>query len=353
MTSTRTEPDPPVTARRRRRWPWILGAVLLVIALVATPFVYSYRRQIWSYATHGKGSPTHTVAYRHLPTPDLHMAVAGDIGDSGIRLDAQRDGRWHASSASRHTRPSSSSATTPTRTANPAAPGNGLPAVRGGPRSRRTARDPGEPRREEGARQGADTHPGDARAMVVAHDRRHAPRRTRLQRRIDNPEQRRFLERTLARSDARWKVVALHHPPYSAGYQGSSTRLVAYSRPLFECYGVQLVLSGHDHDYQRSKRIRGVTYLVSGAAAGTRRTGEGVVHCGVVLLASLRRSRVLPRSDRGPCGQPERSSRRHLRAPKPGATRTASKSGALLISKFGFSWGRTPVPQAARAKGRP
>ena len=44
--------------------------------------------------------------------------------------------------------------------------------------------------------------------------------------------------------------------------------------PLFERYGVQLVLSGHDHDYQRSEPINGVTYVVSGAAAGTRRTGE-------------------------------------------------------------------------------
>jgi len=44
--------------------------------------------------------------------------------------------------------------------------------------------------------------------------------------------------------------------------------------PLFERYGVQLVLSGHDHDYQRSKVINGVTYVVTGAAAGTRRTGD-------------------------------------------------------------------------------
>ena len=59
--------------------------------------------------------------------------------------------------------------------------------------------------------------------------------------------------------------------------------------PLFERYGVQLVLSGHDHDYQRSTLINGVTYVVSGAAAGTRRTGERGVHRGVVLLAPLRR----------------------------------------------------------------
>ncbi len=43
---------------------------------------------------------------------------------------------------------------------------------------------------------------------------------------------------------------------------------------MLERHGVQLVLSGHDHDYQRSVLIDGVTYVVSGGASGTRRTGE-------------------------------------------------------------------------------
>ena len=80
--------------------------------------------------------------------------------------------------------------------------------------------------------------------------------------------------RTRCGSTAAWKVVALHHPPYSAGYQGSDEAARAAFTPLFERYGVQLVLSGHDHDYQRSEAIDGVTYVVTGAAAGTRRTGE-------------------------------------------------------------------------------
>ena len=90
----------------------------------------------------------------------------------------------------------------------------------------------------------------------------------------ENPAQRAWLERTLRASTARWKVVALHHPPYSAGYQGSALDVRAAFRPLFERYGVQLVLSGHEHDYQRSRPVHGVTYVVSGAAADTRRTGH-------------------------------------------------------------------------------
>ena len=66
----------------------------------------------------------------------------------------------------------------------------------------------------------------------------------------------------------------VHHPPYSAVYQGSNEDARRVFVPLFERYGVQLVLSGHDHDYQRSEVINGVTYVVTGAAAGTRRTGE-------------------------------------------------------------------------------
>jgi 3',5'-cyclic AMP phosphodiesterase CpdA len=90
----------------------------------------------------------------------------------------------------------------------------------------------------------------------------------------DNRAQRAWLTRTLSRSDARWKIVALHHPPYSSGYQGSSLEARAAFTPIFARFGVQVVLSGHDHDYERSKPIDGVTYVVSGAAAGSRRTSE-------------------------------------------------------------------------------
>jgi len=91
---------------------------------------------------------------------------------------------------------------------------------------------------------------------------------------IDNPEQLAWLEETLARSDAPWKIVAVHESPYSAGYQGSNHQVRDVFSPLFARYGVQLVLSGHDHDYQRSVPIDGVTYVVSGGGAGTRRTGK-------------------------------------------------------------------------------
>lgn len=89
----------------------------------------------------------------------------------------------------------------------------------------------------------------------------------------DDPEQLAWLEETLAESDATWKLVGMHHPPYSSGFHGSREDLRETFVPLFERYGVQVVFAGHEHDYQRSDPIDGVTYIVSGAASQTRRTG--------------------------------------------------------------------------------
>ncbi len=75
--------------------------------------------------------------------------------------------------------------------------------------------------------------------------------------------QTRWLERTLARRSGFRRIVALHHPPYTCGgHLGSATVRRAWV-PLFERYGVRLVLSGHDHNYQRFER-NGVTYVVHG-----------------------------------------------------------------------------------------
>lgn len=87
-----------------------------------------------------------------------------------------------------------------------------------------------------------------------------------------NPDQLAWLEHTLATTDATWKLVGLHHPPYSSGFHGSNAEVRDAFVPLFERYGVQVVFSGHEHDYQRTNPIDGVTYIVSGAGARTRGT---------------------------------------------------------------------------------
>jgi 3',5'-cyclic AMP phosphodiesterase CpdA len=91
----------------------------------------------------------------------------------------------------------------------------------------------------------------------------------------ENPAQLQWLDETLAAADARWVVAAMHHPPFSAGMHGSDEDTRDSFAPVFERHGVDLVLAGHDHDYQRSVPIGGVTYVVSGAGAKVRPTGSG------------------------------------------------------------------------------
>jgi hypothetical protein len=79
-----------------------------------------------------------------------------------------------------------------------------------------------------------------------------------------NDKQTAWLDAALAASTATWKIAAFHHPPYTCG--GHFGLLAVQRRwvPLFEQYGVQLVLSGHDHNYQRFASRNGVTYVVHG-----------------------------------------------------------------------------------------
>lgn len=73
-----------------------------------------------------------------------------------------------------------------------------------------------------------------------------------------------WLEKQLSESTSTWKIAAFHHPPYSCGGHAGSSTVQQRWVPLFERYGVQLVLSGHDHNYQRFAPKRGVTYVVHG-----------------------------------------------------------------------------------------
>jgi hypothetical protein len=79
-----------------------------------------------------------------------------------------------------------------------------------------------------------------------------------------------WLENSLAESQATWKIVFGHHPVYSSGLHGSTTRLQKYLLPLLSSYKVQLYLNGHDHNYERTKPIDGTTYLTCGGGSNVR-----------------------------------------------------------------------------------
>ena len=72
----------------------------------------------------------------------------------------------------------------------------------------------------------------------------------------------RWLESDLAANTQPWTIAFWHHPPYSKGSHDSDTdsRETDMRRnfnPLLEQYGVDLVLSGHSHSYERSYLIDG------------------------------------------------------------------------------------------------
>lgn len=77
-----------------------------------------------------------------------------------------------------------------------------------------------------------------------------------------------WLARSLARSSARWKIAVLHHPAFTCGSYRSHPGVVRRWVPLFERYRVRLVLSGHEHSYQRFAPRRGVRYVVHGGGGG-------------------------------------------------------------------------------------
>ena len=59
-----------------------------------------------------------------------------------------------------------------------------------------------------------------------------------------------WLRADLAASQARCTLAAWHHPRYSSGRHGNADEMRAMWRELYTA-GADVVLSGHDHDYER------------------------------------------------------------------------------------------------------
>ena len=74
-----------------------------------------------------------------------------------------------------------------------------------------------------------------------------------------NSVQARWLENALAESTSAWKIVFLHHAPFSSGPHGSNPTL----QWPYEDWGADAVLAGHDHTYERIIR-NGFPYFVNG-----------------------------------------------------------------------------------------
>jgi hypothetical protein len=90
-----------------------------------------------------------------------------------------------------------------------------------------------------------------------------------------NAAQAAWLDADLTANQLPWTIVYHHRPAYSSGQHGSTEGVQRVFVPLFEKHRVPLVLAGHDHNYERSKPLNGVTYVVTGAGGvGTRPVGH-------------------------------------------------------------------------------
>jgi predicted MPP superfamily phosphohydrolase len=86
------------------------------------------------------------------------------------------------------------------------------------------------------------------------------------------PEQIQWVEKELQASGSHWKIPVFHHPLYSSGERhGSDASLRAVLEPLFLKYNVSVVLTGHDHFYERVKPQQGITYFVVGSGGQLRK----------------------------------------------------------------------------------
>jgi hypothetical protein len=87
-----------------------------------------------------------------------------------------------------------------------------------------------------------------------------------------SPQEVTWLTKELESSKADWKICYFHHPLYSsAKFHGPSLELRQVLEPLFVKYGVEVVFSGHDHVYERTKPQKGIHYFVEGAAGELRK----------------------------------------------------------------------------------
>jgi 3',5'-cyclic AMP phosphodiesterase CpdA len=81
-----------------------------------------------------------------------------------------------------------------------------------------------------------------------------------------------WADATLAAAREPWKIGIFHHPLYSdAGRHGSNVDLRVVLEPILVRHGVQVVLSGHEHVYERIRPQKGITYFVNGVGGSLRK----------------------------------------------------------------------------------
>ncbi|HWC19892.1 MAG TPA: metallophosphoesterase [Terriglobales bacterium] len=94
-----------------------------------------------------------------------------------------------------------------------------------------------------------------------------------------------WIQQQLSGSTAKWKIAYFHHPLYSDGrFHGPDIDLRNVLMPIFEKYGINIVLSGHDHVYERIKPEAGIYFFLVGNSGELRyhnlRQGSAIMASG-------------------------------------------------------------------------
>jgi predicted phosphodiesterase len=101
---------------------------------------------------------------------------------------------------------------------------------------------------------------GDVRIIVidVYHERMISPQRLK------------WLEERLSEASDCWRIVCLHEPVYSSGSHGPFPSAKDVEKILVKGKA-HVVFTAHDHHYERTRPVHGVTYFVSGGGGAPLR----------------------------------------------------------------------------------
>src|SRR5205823_9927775 len=88
-----------------------------------------------------------------------------------------------------------------------------------------------------------------------------------------------WLQGRLAATTEPWKLVYMHHPPYSSGSTHGSTPALQWP---YQQWGATAVLAGHEHLYERLS-LNNIPYIVNGLG------GRSIYGFGTPLPGSVAR----------------------------------------------------------------
>jgi hypothetical protein len=93
----------------------------------------------------------------------------------------------------------------------------------------------------------------------------------------NDPALQAWIAADLSATDAVWKFVVFHHPPFNVGGDHFQVQHMRVLAPLFEAHGVDFTLHGHEHNYQRPRPLKFVPAGpgMSGDVAGRDRKVPG------------------------------------------------------------------------------